>query len=680
MDFFEHQDLARRKTRLLIVYFTLAVILTMVAVYAVCALALHETVASPTRVVIIDGGQAMAHATNPLWDQLPFDPELMFLVFCGTGLVIGLGSSVKTYQLSQGGRYVAQMLGGSRLRSNPTDLKEKQLLNVVEEISIASGCPVPEVFILKEESSINAFAAGYDLKDAVIGVTRGTMELLSRDELQGVIAHEFSHILNGDMKLNMRMTCLTHGILYIAETGRLLLQLPFRGMAWSASASSSGDSQKGGMPVQILLFIMAMGFALIIIGSIGFFFTKLIKSAVSRQREFLADAAAVQFTRNPGGIGGALKKIGGLRTGGRIRSTQAAEASHFFFANGLAASWFRAFSTHPPLIDRILRIDHTFDGTFPVIKEPPPLPLDDGSYRKKKRRVPGILDPGITQPPPIPLAMAGLMDQIGTPDAIHLEEARDLADSIPHVLHEAAHEPYGARAIAYGLLLDDEPEVRRHQMETLYKVMDSPVLVLLEELLPAMQELSPRHRLILLDLSLTALRELSTDQYLTFRHTIRHLIEADEAISLFEYAMEKRLERHLDPAFHEKPPRQPAIHSLLPVWDDCLHLLAALAYVGSENEKEARAAFEAGVRELNLAGQSTSFPSQEEACLARVDQALNRCAGLTPMHQRNLLYACSRVVLHNQRLDDEEAELLRAMADHLGCPLPPFINEQLAQF
>ena len=264
--------------------------------------------------------------------------------------------STRWAALSRGGEVVARTLDGRPINSNTQDLNERRLLNVVEEMAIASGVPVPTVYLLENDKSINAFAAGFTPADAVIGVTRGTMELLNRDELQGVIAHEFSHVFNGDMRLNIRLMGVLHGITVIAMIGYVILR------------GTSGSRKGGG------LAILLLGGSLVVIGFVGVFFAKLIKSAVSRQREFLADASAVRYTRNPDGIAGALKKIGGLVYGAKIKSPRAEEASHFLFADGLRAkiSSFQALATHPPLTERIRRIDAGFDGRFPTVEYPGP--------------------------------------------------------------------------------------------------------------------------------------------------------------------------------------------------------------------------------------------------------------------------------------------------------------------
>ena len=306
MDFFDLQDAARRRTNILVVYYVLAVFAIAISVYLVIV---------------------------AMFNRDPFgfywDLGLFLTVVLSTLAVVGVGTLIRGLQLKQGGQVVAEMLGGSLADSLSKDISVKRLVNVVEEMALASGTPVPPVYILEDETGINAFAAGFSTGDAVIGVTRGCLDNLNREQLQGVIAHEFSHIINGDMRLNIRLMSVLAGILSIATIGYVLL----RTAAFSSHRYRRRESRGGR---EALLFIM-LGIALIVVGYVGVFFAKVIKSAVSRQREYLADASAVQFTRNPQGLAGALKVIGGLASGSKMVSEHAEEASHLFFASGVTS-------------------------------------------------------------------------------------------------------------------------------------------------------------------------------------------------------------------------------------------------------------------------------------------------------------------------------------------------------
>ncbi len=348
MDFFQSQDAARKKTKFLVVYFVVAVIGIIIAIYSLLF-------------PVLKYGEQKGRQGGSVYDTRPiqqlrrpgfFQPDWFLMVAAGVSGVILLGSGYKTLLLSCGGDAVARSIGGRRVDPNTGDADERKLINVIEEMAIASGIPVPEVYVMDEEPGINAFAAGKTFSDAAIGVSRGAMKLLNRDELQGVIAHEFSHILNGDMKLNLRLIGVLHGILVLAIIGRVILR----------SAAYSGRSSRDDRGAGAIFMILGLG--LLVIGYIGVFFGHLIKSAVSRQREFLADASAVQFTRNPDGIGGALKKIGGLSYGSQLLSAHAEEVSHMTFGNSLPSGFMQSLATHPPLADRIKAIDGNWDGKF----------------------------------------------------------------------------------------------------------------------------------------------------------------------------------------------------------------------------------------------------------------------------------------------------------------------------
>ncbi len=347
MDFFQNQEVARKKTGRLIVYFLVAVILIIVTVYVAIAAVLRVAEPAAREGAVVE--------LPSLWD-----PQLFAVVAVGTAALISGGSLYKIASLSGGGHTVAELMGGRLLHPQTSDLDERKILNVVEEMAIAAGTPVPPVYLLENEEGINAFAAGHSPNDAVIGVTRGCVRTLSRDELQGVIGHEFSHILNGDMKLNLRLMGVLFGILLIGLSGYILL----RSTSGYGVRVSNRDDDRGGRNVLPLI-----GLALYVIGYVGVFFANLIKAAVSRQREFLADASAVQFTRNSDGIAGALKKIGALEAGSAIREPRAAEASHMFFGNaGTAGQLFGLLETHPPLVERIRRLDPSFDGDFSKVR------------------------------------------------------------------------------------------------------------------------------------------------------------------------------------------------------------------------------------------------------------------------------------------------------------------------
>jgi len=660
MNFFERQEEARRSTRRLVLLFLLAVVLIVAAVYL--AVALVFTWAAEDRA---------ADVWNPM-------------VFAGvaavTLAVIAAGTLYKVIALRGGGPAVARLLGGRPLPPNTRDFKERRLLNVVEEMALASGMPVPSVFVLDQEPGINAFAAGFSSADTVIGVTRGCLDLLSRDELQGVIAHEFSHALNGDMRLNLRLMGLLHGILVIAMIGYWLLR--------SQSGRSSGRGKKGGGGQVALL-----GVAFMAIGWIGVFFGRLIKSAVSRQREFLGDASAVQFTRNPSSIAGALKKIGGLPAGSRIANSHAEEASHLFFGNAMAKAFVAQLddlmATHPPLAERIKRIEPGFDGELPAVdaEATSKLQLAAAEGEAAAGIVAGLA-PAAARPapvaaprPPSPAASVDIdagrvADSVGTLDQAHLAHAASFMERLPAALRDTVREPSGACAVVFGLLLDRDPALRRAQLDELRRAADAPVHAETVKLSATLEACPTEARLSLIDLALPALRRLSEPQHRVFRSAVERLIAADAKISLFEFTLQRVLLRHLEPHFHPAPPPAVAYGSLRAVSRQASLLLSILAHAGQAQPERATQAFAAGARHLADTRAVLSLLPFEQCGLAELDRALAELAKASPAMKRKLLGACAAAIAFDKRVTIQEAELLRAVADSLDCPMPPFLPGQ----
>ncbi|MCH9048708.1 MAG: M48 family metallopeptidase, partial [Proteobacteria bacterium] len=463
MNFFESQDRVRKNTFQLVFLFTLAVV-TLIIMTNLLVMVVFGYINSEQ---MQDGGTLLQQ----------MDWQTFAAVSAGVGVVVLAGSLYKIMALSAGGKTVAEALGGKLIPQNTDDLKQRKLLNVVEEMAIASGTPAPPVYLLVDEPGINAFAAGFSPRDAVIGVTQGTIDHLSRDQLQGVIAHEFSHIFNGDMRLNIRLMGVLNGILIIGIIGYFILY----SAAFSRRGRSSGKGAGG---------ILVLGIGLMVIGFAGTFFGGLIKAAVSRQREYLADASAVQFTRNPDGIAGALKRIGGLEFGSKVENPGAPEVSHAFFAQGISGFMQSLSATHPPLAKRILRIDPHWNGNFES-SDKTDSPRDEKEADKKESMTREELAKKVATVV-TGVAMADVtkaIDQIGNPKQETINYARSLISELPMVIKEAAREPYGARAVIYSLVLDPGQEVRGRQLKHLQEYADPDVFVLTHKLIPEMDGL-----------------------------------------------------------------------------------------------------------------------------------------------------------------------------------------------
>ncbi len=639
MDFFEHQEVARKKTGRLVFLFVVAVLSIIVMVYAVLAFALSRAQLSDERTA---SRGVVAAPKRTGWEAL-IDLKLLGLVGAGTLLVVGGGSLYKISELAGGGRVIAEQLGGRRLDHGGAAPVERKLLNVVDEMAIASGTPVPPVYMMDREQGINAFAAGYTPGDAVIGVTRGCAEQLTRAELQGVIAHEFSHILNGDMKLNIRLIGFIHGIMIIGLIGYFV----FRSALYSGAVRRR-SSKDNPMP------LLAIGGALMAIGFLGTLFGNLIKASVSRQREFLADASAVKFTRHPGGIAGALKKIGGFTKGSTIENPNAPQASHMFFGQALTSSYSSLFATHPPLRQRISRVDPSWKGDFA------------GSDEQAGPDTAAGVTAGFAARSP-----AQSVESIGQPNGAHVRYAAEIVHDLPQHVMAAVHEPYGARAVIYMLLIDPEPQTRHAQLEQLQQHADQAVYSETLRLLESGPPLSARARLPVVELAIPALRGLSAPQYAAFRRNVEVLVRADRTIDLFEWTLQRVLLHHLESHFTKAAPPKVAYYALNRLTDECAVLLSTLAYVGHETTNDVAHAFEIAAAHLKVS-QVTLLPS-ERCGLDALDAALAKLNLVAPRLKRQVLSSCVACVTADREITDREAELLRAVSDALGCPMPPLL-------
>ena len=535
-------------------------------------------------------------------------------------------------------------------------------------MAIASGVPMPQVYVMDEEDGINAFAAGHKPGDATVTVTRGCMKILSRDELQGVIGHEFSHILNGDMRMNLRLMGIIFGILCLAIIGRVLLQ--------TARGGGSGRS-RGQNPLPLI------GLALLIIGYIGVFFGRLIQAAVSRQREFLADASSVQFTRNPGGITGALKKIGGLgETGSRLGHAHAEELSHMFFGNGVSEPFIGLLETHPPLAERIRIFDPNFDGNFPLVRhDGRDQPLEE-IPKPKRQQMPNIfgtvvggaiLASGDEGKPPV-IRSHTVLPNLGKPTPLHLEYAEKLRNALPDSVKAAAREPLDAVALIYSMLLSNDETQRTAQLAELAKRVDPAIQQKAAALFPDVFQAAAHAHLPMINLALGTLRHLTAEQYTQFSQTLEWLIGSDGKIELFEFVLQKIILHHLAPQFGQTPRAVVQYYSIKPLVSDCAVLLSALANVGSGDAGEIQKAFGVGAPHLRAPddGELNLLP-REQCGVNQIDAALNRLAQAAPLIKKNLIEACIHTIGADGVILEAEAELLRAIADTLDCPMPPFV-------
>ena len=650
MNFFEQQDHAKRRTKILILLFAVSILLLIAGMYL--SLAYLITLKMPE----------VGKEIPSMWN-----PQLLLWVILGNGLVIGFGSLSKIIELKDGGDRVAEMLGGRLIHAETEGPKERQLMNVVEEMAIASGVPMPKVYLLKD-TSINAFAAGHSSSNAVIGVTTGCMHLLTRDELQAVMAHEFSHILNGDMRLNIRTTGILHGIVSIAVIGRVLCEI---------ATLENSDDETGFIPP---LFIV--GGVIIIFGSAGVYLGRCIKSAVSHQREYLADAAAVQFTRNSQAMAGALKKIGGLSRHGLLSNPHAEEASHMFFERGLAFDIGEFMSTHPPLETRVARIDPYFEGEFPEIAPLEQHRIATDGVSKKKENAEASSDFMKSA------MMAGMMmggarmswnpDAVATatsqPGQAQLQYAVELRKSLAPELRKAAHDPLGAQALMFAMLLREDDTAFEEQLERLKTHCVEAIISETRILHPKAATMDPRAKLPLVDMAIPSLRQLTKDQYASFQETLQWLVESDQQIDLFEYTLGKVLDRHLKN--HFEPSAKPRIqyHSIIPLLPRCSTILSGFAHIGHEDTASTEHAFRQGAACLKELGKNLKLLPYSECTLGEMDAAVAELAQATAPLRMKVVNALAHTVGADGEVTIQEAELLRAFADMLDCPIPPFVQ------
>jgi Zn-dependent protease with chaperone function len=635
MNFFARQDEARRASRRLVVLFGLAVLAVVAAVDFVVFMLMRQAEVRSLGYV------------PPLTDWLAAHPRLVV----GTSLVvlaiISIASFYKTMVLGGGGGVVAQSLGGVRISADTTDPLQRRLLNVVEEMAIASGVPMPEVYLLEQESGINAFAAGHNTSNAAIGVTRGALTTLNRSELQGVIAHEFSHILNGDMKLNVRLMGLLFGLLVIALIGRTVLH----------GATRVRGDRKGGVIIVVLIAV-----AVLIIGHVGLFFGRLIQAAVSRKRESLADASAVQFTRDPGGLRGALVKIGASAAGSRVGNPEVEEVAHMLFAPGMS----RFFATHPALVDRLKAIDPRFD----------PKEIDSARARMAAQAAVEVESPpaaraaGAKSMIDLPAAGPAMVAElVGNPGTAHMQLAREIRESLPEAIVAAGRHPQSARALLLALALDSNPEIRARQKQAIALRLTPEVAAVTGALEPHVDALEPEQRIPALLRGFPALRQLTHEERVQLMACLNGMLPRDGNVALHSYVLRKLAQMHMRDDLN--PGARESRLTLQAVQQDAQVLFSVLAQHGHSDPTGARRAYEAGMHRL--------FPRERPGYgltgpwAPALDGALSRLDQLAPIAKEQLVEAMVATVTHDQQLTMGEAELLRAVCASVHCPLPPLV-------
>ncbi|MDE2156233.1 MAG: M48 family metallopeptidase [Xanthomonadaceae bacterium] len=638
MDFFAQQARVRGSSRRLVVLFVLAVVAIVTAIDAVVWLVL-------------------GHHPAP-GESAPSDLPLLFASSLAVLGGIGLSSLFRIMSLAGGGKAVAESVGGVPVPVDTRDPQLRQLRNVIEEVAIASGVPVPDIYLLADEPGINAFAAGYSPSDAAVCVTRGCLDNLSRDELQGVVAHEFSHVLNGDMRLNIRLMGLLFGILVLSVVGRQVI--------WYGSGRSSRRDDGGGQ-------VWMIGLALIVVGYIGYFFGRLIQAAVARSRESLADASAVQFTRQTDGIAGALKKIAIFSEGSELQAARKHEVAHMLF--GESEPFNALFATHPPLLQRIRALEPGFREeelarlaeSMQQAAEAPPAttatPMSGGPSA-----MPGM--PGMAVPPVLPAVLAGAAAAAGDPAAATgFQRAAAVHQSMPAALSEAVKQPESALAVMLALALSLRAELQPAQRRIVADAFGDDMQQAAQTMVGELEALPPIARLPLVAMAFPALKQLSDGRQQTLLDTLDALVKVDGRVDLNEYCLARLLRLQLQEA---RQPRRTPIDGLkkLPACRDSVILVCTIvSAAGCSDETGARRAWLMAMQNA-FPGEAIEWAPPPPAWQAPFESALDDLDGLMPVAKELVIQSLARAIHADGMVSVEEAELLRVICASLHCPIP----------
>ena len=661
MNFFEQQDQARRRTTWLVVLFLLSIACVALSFYG---LALF---------VIVPQAQDRGAKGTEIW----WNPHIFMEITGAVCLIIFLGAGVQRLRLGGTGKSVAEALGGQPLQGATDNADEQKLRDVVDEMAIASGMPVPPIYILQEDA-INAFAAGKNPQDAVLGFTRGAITKLNRDELQGVTGHEFSHVAHKDTRLNLRIACVVSGVMLIALIGRVMLQVA--GRIATAPRMSSKKDDRGGAALAFL----AVGLGLLVVGGIGAFFGRLLQAAVSRQREFLADASAVQYSRNPTGIASALRKIGGLPFT-PIQSPAASGLNHFFFSKSIH-SW---LSTHPPLPERIHRIEQGGFISDVVGQSSSAVPMDSiGAISNSGNLAAGFVGDGASQvssdsaiqPPKSQPDFRAATHADGRPltrdDVLRatmsivvpqesLDGARTLLKEIPRAVQIAAREPLDVQAVLLLLVTNPQNENRDQVRALVIKQLGESVVACWDRLASSMLKLPDEIRLVVLDLCVPTLTQLTKQQYVAFRTTLTAAMRSDSQIDLFEWMTRIVLTRRIETRFGAMSQKKPT-RSMRECSQEMRIVLGTLARAGGSDHPARTFDLGAAACQLN----ALSFPSASECALDALHQSLEGLDALAPSDRQLLARALVSVAAADDVYNTQELLLLRAFAYRLDIHLP----------
>jgi Zn-dependent protease with chaperone function len=639
MNFFEAQAKARKHTSSYVFLFiiTIGLLIVLANLTLLLGIALTETESFDQALKIF-----LSKATPKTW-------------MISSSIVLGIvfvGSLYMFMELSSGGSAVASSLGGKLINTNTDDPQKKQLLNVVEEMALASGMAVPPVYLLSSKS-INAFAAGHNLDDVAIGVTQGLVDLLTRDELQGVIAHEFSHIFNGDMRINMRLAGTLHGILLIGLIGEMVMRGFSRGGHTTTHRKSNSKESTGGFMAAVIV----VGVSFYLIGFVGKFMGGWIKAIISRKREYLADATAVQYTRYPDGIAGALKKIGGSAYGSKVESSASSTYSHIFFANSISGFFTSMFATHPPLDDRIRAIDARWDGEYEYTSaKKVQREVEEETLKRKEKR---------EKFTSTVLTAAAAMGTIAKPEDKHLYFVKSFKNRLSQTLEDSIHDPLGAQAVMLALLADKEPKLLDRQVSLLSPALNKELITAIAEI----KKLKREDYIEVIRLSLPTLKELSNKQYRDFKAYMKHFIEVDKKVSLFEWSLQNMLLRPLD-RFYMHYNAVKMVHSSIgAVKAELETIFSMLAQTQYKDEKKAEVAFTKVMKEKTLP--VLKYVAKKEITFSNFNAAMVAIQTCKLPIKKRILEVTLAMMMVDEKLTHTEIEMISAVAEVLQLPLPP---------
>ncbi len=642
MNFFSAQQSARRSTLLLGLLFFIAIIMLLI----LSNLFLFEY-------LYFERYSSFTFSVNQLAQV--YDQNLAILLSAAIFGFIVIGSFYKLMTLLSGGSVIAQSVGGVVIPRSSADPKHQKVLNIVQEMAIASGMPTPQIYLLNE-GGINAFAAGWKISNAVIGITQGALDKLNRDELQGVIAHEFSHIFNGDMKINIRLIAVLHSILLIGLMGRFALRTLRFGHPTRRSKKGNGGN--------IMLVILSIGIVMTIVGYTGTFFGNWIKSLISRQREYLADASAVQFTRNSAGIANALKKIGGSTSGSRLLSASADEYSHGYFAVSDSWTHFFSFDTHPPLKDRIKRLQPSWNGKFITTKPP----KTNKNKTDKNDPHKSAIAKGLAIN-----AVLNSLDSIGQISNDRIDLAKQWQQSIPDFVHLYTEQTSGSRLLIFALLLDKKETIAKQQLEVIeqYQTKGAKEVTWLATNL---KKLNQGNTLNIIDMALPSLQLMSKNQFLVFKGVIKQLIKADKKIDLNEWCIQRMLLQHLKTHYGLRKKPIQSYFVLGSARKPIEIILSLLSYLEHKDKPE-DAAFSFDVAKKSINALAFNQIDIKDISLKALDQAVDQIEQLKPPLKQKFLTAATHCIAHDRTIKNQSYEILRAIASCIDTPLPPIYSK-----